>query len=139
MFSRFVTGLVCTLLKGAFLSHADRSLLTACMLDKLRALPAGDILSEDVNGTLTINGKTITADKAHALRRSANRVLNSEAWKLVSEQVRFKAVTIGVHAATSDAQNFFAKTAIWNLNELQILLGTLGGLPDEDDDLDIDD
>lgn len=133
---KLVLKLVLRFLKDASLSTEDRSLLTACILDKLVALPASAILKRDTDGTLIVGDKRVNAESALAIHKSAVKTLNERAWKIVFEQVRFKAVEVGIHQGMTPDQNLFSKAALWNLGELKKLFEELAGgaAPEDLDD-----
>lgn len=140
MWKKLALKLTVRFLRGAELSSEDRALLTACVLDRLNALPAGAILKKDTDGTLMVNGKRVNAKMAFALNSSAKRVLNERAFKLVNEQVRFEAVSIGIHQGLTPDQVLFAKSALWQIGEhVKALEELSGNAPQDIDDLDDDD
>lgn len=139
MFKRLALKLAVRLLRDPVLTLEDRSLLTATVLDRLNALPADAILKTDTDGTLVLNGKRIDAKKAIALNKSAQRVLNEQAFKYGLEQIRFAAIEIGIYKGLTTEQNVFAKAALWQIEEYKKLLQLLSGGAQQEEDLDDDD
>lgn len=125
-------------LKDTTLNAQERSLLTAAIIDQLRAIPVGAILKKDTDSTLIVNGKRIDPKTAFALHASAKRVLGERAFKLVNEQIRFESVNIGIFQGLTPEQNLFAKAALWEIGEHVKALEELAGnvsVDNEDDDI----
>jgi hypothetical protein len=134
MMGNLVARIVSTLLRSVDLSVSARSLLTATLLDKLKALPASAILSKDEEGTLLVRGRRLTVQHAIALRHSALSVINSPIWKLIYPEVQHRAIQIGVHKALDADQVFFSKAALYELQEIQSILEEFAQGASEDDE-----
>lgn len=101
------------LLKSVDLSIEDRSLLTACVLETLAALPLHDIIKVDTDGTLMVNGEYVELEQAKKLRESARVALGNYAFNFIRDQVTFEGIKTGFLQADSEKQSFFGKAAIW--------------------------
>jgi hypothetical protein len=106
------TKLACFLLRRTNLSVENRSLLTACLLDRLGALPFRDIIQRNENEML-VNGVPLDYETARALNESAKAALNNSALKVVWDSVAFLAVNNGIHKAETERQIFWARAALW--------------------------
>lgn len=96
------------------------------VLQNMSALPFRDTITFDAaRGAIFVNGKQLTPEQATLLRTSANAAQDSFALKLVHEQVRFKAVKMGVHEGLNPDMIMFAKAALWYAEEENKLLSTL--------------
>lgn len=113
MWAKIATNLAVFVLKRASLSVTDRNKLVIHLLDKLGALPFRDIITVDEQGSLLVSGRTVTMEQARVLRDSARGALDSQAFRIIREQVLFQAVTLGTHKAEDEKQMFFARAAIW--------------------------
>jgi hypothetical protein len=110
------------------LSLKNRSILLSAVLKSSGVLPIYNIITSNDQGSLFINGNQVDMDKAIQLRESARGALNNQARKLVKEQVRYLAVTQGIHNANTFEQLFFSKAAIWLENEENKILEALAQL-----------
>lgn len=110
------------------LSLKNRSILLSAVLSATGTLPIYNIITTNEQGTLFINGNQVDMEKAIQLRESARGALNNQARRLVKEQVRYLAVTQGIHNANSFEQLFFSKAAIWLEGEENKILEALAQL-----------
>lgn len=131
MFRKLAVKLTSKLLSLNDLALEDRVLLTSLLLDKLAAIPLGDIISYDKKGTLLVNNRPLTLEQASALRESAKGMLNNYAFRLVSKQTTYEAYVMGINKANSLNDLFFSKSAIWYGQQVQQLLKTLAQEGDE--------
>lgn len=95
------------------LSMIDKSLLISAILTKLAAIPLRDIIYADDKGNLFVSDVKIEAGEAQTLRESAVRVLDSKAFKLIREQVVYKAFAEAAHRAPHPEDLVFFKAALW--------------------------
>ncbi len=111
-------------LKKSNLSIEDRTALTTALLDKLNALPIGDIIYFTQNG-LMIDGKELDAEQTNAFKETCSALKDNFARKVIHEQIRHKATEAGIHKSQSIEELMFYKAAIWCLNEENILIQQL--------------
>lgn len=136
MWGRFTVWATCTLLQSVHLSVEQRTMLTGILLDRLHAIPTRDIITKDEGGTMLINGRRLDVQGVIHLRESAARILREPARKLVSEQIQFKAVTLGIHQGMTPEQILFSKACIWQGAERDVLYKELAqGADDPDQEL----
>lgn len=117
MWGRLATKLAVHWLRAASIDNECRQILTAALLDKLGALPIHAKISVDESGSVLVDGKKLTLDRAQQLNQSAVTALSSVARKFVRETVTFLAVKQGVHENMSPEQGLFAKAALWFMQE----------------------
>lgn len=111
-------------LKKANLSTEDRIALTTALLDKLVVLPIGDMIVFTENG-ISINGKELDLEQSMSFREGCVSLKENFARKVLNEQIRFKAIEMGVHKSQTIDELMFSKAAIWVINEEEILLQKL--------------
>lgn len=111
-------------LKKTDLSIEDRVALVTILLDKLGAFPIGEMVQVSLNG-IAINGKELDGDQVLNFRESASLLKENFARKVINEQLKFKAMEMGIHKSTTIEQLLFAKAVIWFINEENILLHSL--------------
>lgn len=127
---------VVKLLRSTDLTNQDRQLLTNAVLTRLGVLPLRASITVDTSGQIFVNGKQPDLELAKQLRESAKGMVNNFARKFVRETVTFMAIKQGVHENTSPEQGLFAKAALWQMQEEQILFETLAqneGVEDSQD------
>lgn len=135
MFSKLAVKLAKTLLDGASLSIEQRTELTNALVDKLIALPLHDILTTDEKGTLLLRGKRLDPGQAKLIRESASRMKQETARKIVEKQIKYLAITIGVHQGDSAEKVYFSKVALWVMQEMDKLYTLLAGPEEIDSEL----
>lgn len=99
----------------------DRTVLTTALLDKLQALPISSVIYFTPNG-VTINGKELDNDQILNFKESCIALKDNFARKIINEQIKYLAINIGIHNALSLDTIFFAKSALWNLQQQDELL-----------------
>jgi len=124
---RYLVKLIVWLLRKE-LSLKNRSILLSAVLEKTGTLPIYNIITTNEQGTLFINGNQVDMEKAIQLRESARGALNNQARRVVKEQVRYLAVTQGIHNSNSFEQLFFSKAAIWLEQEEDKIFNALAQL-----------
>lgn len=107
-------------LKKADLSTEDRMAIMNAILLKLNALPIGDMVQFTSDG-ISINGRLLDVEQAMAFRESAVALKDNYARRVIAEQVRYKAINLGINVALSVDTLMFSKAALWCLNEQDIL------------------
>jgi len=107
-------------LKKANLSTEDRTALITALLVKLNAPPIGEMIHFTQNG-LMINGKMLDTDGTISFTKACTALKDNYARKVIHEQVRYKAIDLGIDKGTTIDTIMFSKAALWVLNELEIL------------------
>ncbi len=108
-------------MKKSSLSTQDRIALTTALLDKLNALPMGNIIVETPEG-LIINGKELDTEQIINFKESCVSLKENFARQVIHEQIRYKATEMGIHKSQTIDELMFAKAIIWCLNEENIWL-----------------
>src|SRR6185369_815837 len=106
MWAKLATILAIFSLKRADLSIKDRNKLLIHIADKLGALPFRDMITEDSNGSLLVNGRPVDIELARILRDSAKGALHSKAFTYIRDQVLYDAIKLGVHRAEDEKQMY---------------------------------
>lgn len=107
------------------LSEKDMLVLSNAVMHRLGALPIRGSMYVDDNLRIIVNGKPLDSEQTLLLRNSARIVLDSMAYKLVRDQVKFSAVEHGFHKAESPLQQLWARAALWHDQEQEQLLKAL--------------
>lgn len=136
MFENVTVWLLKNLLKGD-VTEKTKSKLSTLLLEKFHALPFRDIITVNDKGSLLINGRPLDVEQAVKIRESASSALQSIALNLISDQVLFNAVSIGVHKVERPEQMMFSRAAIWWGQQqhelLKLLAGEIGTSPNLED------
>jgi hypothetical protein len=123
------------LLARADLSVEQRNSLIVHIMDATKALPLNDMIAYSDEGELLINGRTVSVEKGMQLRESAKAALENQALNIITTQVAWLAVTLGVHKLQGVNDQYFMRTALWwgqrQQECLKLLAGT-GTSPNED-------
>ncbi len=130
MLRRIAIKIISFLLGNKELSLEDRSLLTSLVLDKLQALTLKNIITISEDGSVIVNGKTLTSEHKILLRESARGALNNQALNLIHDQVEYTAITNGIHKANNSQQLLFSQSAIWYGQQEREWLKILAKFPD---------
>ncbi len=105
------------LFKNKRLKTEDRLLILNVLLDQVEALPIGEIITHNLDGTMQINGKALSMEQAIQLKEGAISLQNNWFYKVLMEQVTWEAVKFGVHSSLSIESILFSKAAIWLINQ----------------------
>ena len=111
-------------LKKTSLSLEDRTSLITAILQKLVALP----LNESIvigQSSVTINGKEMDVEQGMAFREACVSLKDNFARKIIKEELKYLAIVYGIHKATTLDQSYFAKAALWLLDEEEKILDKL--------------
>lgn len=103
----------------------DRTALLTAILGKLNALPIGDIVATSSDGAVMINGKNLDREQIIGFKEGIAALKDNFARKVIHEQVRFKAIEMGIFKSVSTETLMFSKAALWCMNEIEILLEKL--------------
>lgn len=107
--------------KKADLTLAERNALLTAILDKLQALPLQNAILIGAD-SITINGKQLDAEQYISFTTSAQVLKDNYAFKVFSEEIRYLAINIGVLKSLTFDELYFAKAALFNLDQFQKLL-----------------
>ena len=103
------------------LSMEDRNALTTVLLDRLHSLPLSSTFVINSEG-ITINGRKLDTEQAINFTESCNALKDNYARKILNEQIRYLAINLGIHNCLSLDTMFFAKAALWNMQQMEELI-----------------
>jgi len=106
------------------LSTEDRIALTGAITKNLNAFPISNILEITSEG-LKVQGKKLDVEQVIHFREACVILKDNFARKVIHEQVRYKAIDMGISKAVSVDTLMFAKASLWVLNEIEILINSL--------------
>lgn len=72
-----------------------------------------------------INGKELDQEQMISFKEACAVLKDNYARKVIHEQIRYKAIDLGINKAISVDTIYFSKAALWVLNELEILITKL--------------
>lgn len=113
------------LLRSGKLSLEDSSMLVSAVLDNLGALPYTDVINYDEDGKLMLGERALTLEEMKKLRDSAISALQSNALKIVFEHVKYMAVVEGINKGQTVEQQYFGRSGIWMVQNMEKCLKTL--------------
>ena len=108
-------------LKKTKLSQEDRLALTTAILNSLSVLPIDDAIVISPDG-IKINGKSLDIEQIVQFTESCKALKDNKARQIITEQVKFLAINMGVHQALSMDMMMFSKSALWNIQQIETLL-----------------
>lgn len=114
-------------LRKSELTLEDRVALITALLDKLGVLPIGDVIDISEQG-ISIQGKVLDQEQVLNFKEASAVLRDNFARQVINEQIRYKAIDLGINKATAMDTLFFAKAALWCLNEQEILITQLSTL-----------
>lgn len=114
--------IVIWLLKWKKLSTGDKTVLVNAMLDKMNAVPMRSLIAKDPTGNIYVMGKQLSADETIKLRENATMLLESNARKLIQDQVRFAAIDQGFLKSDDPTAALFFKAALLYAQEEDAVL-----------------
>ena len=123
------------LLKQKRLKQTTKIEIVNYLLASVNALPIKDLISFEPDGTLKIGNKILDSQQAIMLRESLVSLNKNWADRVLSEQITYEAIKIGVHIGQTTDQIMFAKAAIWVLKQREELITKLIGQTGEKDDI----
>lgn len=72
-----------------------------------------------------INGRLLDNESTLSFKEQCGSLKDNFARQVIHEQIRYKAIELGIDKGISLDTIVFSKAAIWVINELEILLSTL--------------
>lgn len=121
----FIAKLVVWALRSKRLTGEQKTLVTNALLDNIHAVPIRSIITFDQYGTLYIGGRKLEPEQAMAFVESARALRDNHARKILSDQIAFEALKIGLHQGINSDTIMFSKAALWNQEEEQKLLASI--------------
>lgn len=123
-----------SLFEDAELTQEEYALCTAVLLRKIRALPIRDILIFDEHGTIvSIAGRPLEIEVAMQLREGAKVMLRNPTRRVIRDQMRWLAISVGIHQGFNESQVIFAKAALWLDDEENKLYRLIAQIETEED------
>ncbi len=107
------------------LALEDRIALVNSIQDKLHILPIGEMIVLDPQGGIMINGRQLDQGASISFKEAISILKENFARKIIHEQIRYKAIDMGINKSLSIDTLMFSKAAIWIINEYEILLEKL--------------
>jgi len=108
-------------LKKSNLTLEDRNAIVTVLLDKLVVLPLNNTLVINHKG-IVVNGKPLEQEVALNFVESCHALKGNMARNIIREQMKFLAINLGIHNAVSLDTMYFAKAALWNIQQEDELL-----------------
>ena len=110
--------------KKASLTLEDKNALLSAIQNKLMVLPLNDsIISRP--GMIIINGKQLELDQMVSFTESCKVLKDNFAHKIFKEQVKYLALNMGIVKSVSLDELFFAKSALWYIDNEEKLIDSI--------------
>ena len=115
------------ILKQKRVSQQTKIQILNFLLESVNAVPIRNILEFESDGTLKVGGKTLDPQSAINLRESVISLSKNYSDRIITEQITFEAIKIGLHIGQTTDQIMFSKAAIWVLKQREELITKLIG------------
>lgn len=125
MIERIIAKLAVFALRHKKLSGEQKLIVTSALLDNLNAIPIQKIITFDQQGTVYVRGKQLSANEAIAFRESCIAMQDSFARKIINEQIKYEAISLGIHIGDSVDKIIFSKSALWLIEQENELLARM--------------
>lgn len=106
-------------LESKDLSQEERILVFNYLNKSLNTFPINDVILFRKDGALLYNGLEMTLEQVQNFKQSIDTLKNNAAFKIIGDQVLFKAIQTGVHLGLSTDQIIFSKAAIWFIQQFR--------------------
>ncbi len=111
--------------KRAKISKEDKLALLTAILAKINALPLQQTIYSDNKG-IVINGKILSKEQTINLKTSVLALQDNKAHQLFKDQLRYLAINYGITKSITIDELFFAKSALWLIEEEDKIYQGLG-------------
>ncbi len=122
---RFITWLTTLLLRSKRLKGDHKTRIMSVLLDNLHAIPVNSIMQFNRDGTMLINGRSFDYEQAMAFREGVIVLKNSNARKIINDQLTYEAINLGIHQGLTPEQIQFSKAVLWIIQEEQKLIDSV--------------
>lgn len=99
----------------------DRNALVVVLLNRLNTLPLNESIVFGQN-SIKINGKDLDIEQMISFKESCVVLKDNWARKVLTEQIKYLAVNMGIYKSVDMNELFFAKAALWCIAEENKLL-----------------
>ena len=107
------------------LSQEERILVLNHMNKALNTFPLEDIITITKQGGILANGKEMTLEQLQSFKQSVDTLGDNGAFRMIADQILFKAIAVGVHTGLNTDQIMFSKTAIWFIQQFKEYIDSL--------------
>jgi hypothetical protein len=122
---KWLSKLVIWSLKGIYFSGEDKAAITAALLTSLNAFPINGVVTFDATNTLLVNNKPVDMQSALLIKEGAIAAKSNTALNLINDQLKYKAMEIGIKQGMNIDQIIFAKAVLWVVQEQTNLITTI--------------
>ena len=125
MSKQTITTKVIAELKRAKISKEDKLALLTAILDKISALPMQQTIISSNKGII-INGKVLSKEQTINLKTSVLALQDNKAHQLFKDQLKYLSINLGITKSVNIDDLFFAKAALYLIDEEDKLFAGLG-------------
>jgi len=104
---------VLELLESKTLSQEERILILNYLNKGINTFPLDDLILFRQDGAMLYNGNELPLEQMQNFKQSADALKNNLAFKIICDQVMFKAIKVGIHESKNIDEVIFSKTAIY--------------------------
>lgn len=101
------------------LSQEERILLFNYLNKSLNIFPINDVVVFRKDGALLYNGVEMSLEQVQNFKQSVRSIKDNPAFRVITDQILFKAIQTGVHLGLSTDQIIFSKAAIYFITQFK--------------------
>jgi len=101
------------------LTQEERILLFNHLNKSLNTFPINDVIVFRKDGALLYNGVEMTLEQVQNFKQSVASIKDNPAFRIICDQVLFKAIQTGIHLGLSTDQIIFSKAAIYFITQFR--------------------
>lgn len=122
MFDKYIARIAIYCLRNKRLSEEARSMCITALCDNLQTPVIRSIITFSSEGRIMVNGKALSADESISLRTGAETLNNSNARKLIRNQLKYEVYQLGIHRSLTPYDLIFSKAILYVMNQEDLLL-----------------
>ncbi len=127
MLEKIITKLTVFALRHKKLTGEQKATVISVLLGNMNMFPITDVLRIDKSGRLLVHGKQLSIDQSISLNESGAALKASFARRLIHEQMKFRAITIGIHDGNNLEEIVFSKAVLYVIQEENALIDLFTG------------
>lgn len=118
-------------LESKDLSQAERILGFNHLNRALNTFPLNDVVTFRKDGAVLYNGLPLSLEQVQNFKQSVTTLKDNAAFRIIGDQILFKAIQTGIHLGLSTDQIIFSKSAIWFIQQFKEQIELFDKLPNQ--------
>ena len=118
-------------LESKTLSPEERILAFNHLNKSLNTFPLNDVILFRKDGALLYNGLALSLEQVQNFKQSVTTLKDNAAFRIIGDQILFKAIQTGIHLGHSTDQIIFSKAAVWFIQQFKEQIELFDKLPNQ--------